>query len=80
MKKEILEKVLSVRKNIMLSGDIATGKSSNVVSPIINEIIDNLNRIIRSIYDREKRRKIQLNIKLRDSLWILDIKYIIFMN
>lgn len=40
MKKEILVNVLNANKNIIVSGDIDTGKSSNVINPLINEMIN----------------------------------------
>lgn len=40
MKKEILEKVLDSKKNLIVSGDISTGKTLNVLFPLVKEIID----------------------------------------
>ena len=41
MKKEILEKMLNSKKNLIVSGDISTGKTENVVFPVVEEIINN---------------------------------------
>ena len=41
MKREILEKVYNTRKSIIVEGDIASGKTTNVLFPIVNNIIDN---------------------------------------
>ena len=71
MKKEILEKVLSVRKNIMISGDIATGKSSNVVSPIINEIINNKESLL--ILDTKEEYIKEYYRKLKDNEYKIEI-------
>lgn len=40
MKKEILEKMLDSKKNLIVSGDISTGKTLNVLFPVVKEIID----------------------------------------
>ena len=37
MKKEILEKVLDSKKNLIVSGDISTGKTLNVLFPLVKE-------------------------------------------
>ena len=71
MKKEILEKVLNVRKNIMISGDIATGKSSNVVSPIINEIINNKESLL--ILDTKEEYIKEYYRKLKDNEYKIEI-------
>ena len=39
MKKEILEKVLNSKKNLIVSGDMSTGKTTNVLFPLVKEII-----------------------------------------
>lgn len=41
MKKEILEKMLDSKKNLIVSGDISTGKTKNVLFPFVEEIINN---------------------------------------
>lgn len=40
MKKEILEKVCNSKKNLIVSGDKATGKTLNVLFPLVREIIE----------------------------------------
>lgn len=40
MKKEWLEKVLNAHKNLMIEGDVATGKTTNILFPIVENAID----------------------------------------
>ena len=40
MKKEILEKVCNSKKNLIVSGATATGKTSSVLFPLVREIIE----------------------------------------
>lgn len=40
MKKEILEKMLDSKKNLIVSGDISAGKTLNVLFPLVKEMID----------------------------------------
>ena len=40
MKKEMLEKVLNAHKNLIIEGDVASGKSANVLFPIVDNAID----------------------------------------
>jgi type IV secretion system protein VirD4 len=40
MKKEMLEKVLNAHKNLIIEGDIASGKTTNVLFPIIDNVIE----------------------------------------
>lgn len=46
MKKEILEKMLDSKKNLIVSGDISTGKTKNVLFPFVEEIINNNQSIL----------------------------------
>ncbi len=41
MKQEILEKVLNARKNLIIQGDVASGKTTNVLFPIVDNAIKN---------------------------------------
>ena len=41
MKKEILEKVLNANKNLIVDGEISSGKTTNVLLPIVGEKIKN---------------------------------------
>ena len=41
MKKEMLEKVLNARKNLIVEGDIASGKTTNVLFPVVDNAIEN---------------------------------------
>ena len=40
MKEEILEKIVNTHKNFLIEGDVSSGKTTNVLFPIVNEIID----------------------------------------
>lgn len=40
MKKEMLEKVLNAHKNLIVEGDVASGKTTNVLFPIVENAID----------------------------------------
>lgn len=40
MKKEMLERVLKAHKNLIVEGDIASGKSANVLFPIVENAIE----------------------------------------
>lgn len=41
MKKEILEKLVETHKNILVSGDLQTGKTRKIIKPLVNELIFN---------------------------------------
>ena len=41
MKKEMLEKVLNAHKNLIVEGDVASGKTTNVLFPVVENAIDN---------------------------------------
>ena len=40
MKNEMLEKVLNAHKNLIVEGDVASGKTTNVLFPIVENAID----------------------------------------
>ena len=40
MKKEILKEMLNSKKNLIVSGDISSGKTSNVLFPLVEEAIN----------------------------------------
>jgi len=40
MKKEMLEKVYNAQKNIIVSGDMATGKTTSVLFPLVDKMIE----------------------------------------
>ena len=40
MKKELLESVLNAHKNLIVERDIASGKSKNVLFPIVDNAIE----------------------------------------
>lgn len=40
MKKEILEKVYNSKKNLIVAGDISTGKTTNILYPLVDKITD----------------------------------------
>ncbi len=41
MKKEMLEKVLNAHKNLIVEGDVASGKTTNVLFPVVDKAIEN---------------------------------------
>lgn len=40
MKKEILEKVYNAKKNIIVSGDMSTGKTTSILFPLVDKMIE----------------------------------------
>lgn len=46
MKREILEKVLSANKNLIVDGEISSGKTTNVLLPIVGEKIKNKENLV----------------------------------
>ena len=40
MKKELLEKVYSMQKNLIVDGDISTGKTTSVLFPLVDKMIE----------------------------------------
>lgn len=40
MKKEVLEKIFNARKNLIIEGDIESGKTANVLFPVVEDIIE----------------------------------------
>ncbi|UKI57918.1 MAG: hypothetical protein L6V81_00065 [Clostridium sp.] len=45
MKKEIIEKLLNSKKNLIVSGDISSGKTLNVLFPLVEEIINRSQKV-----------------------------------
>lgn len=76
MKKEILEKVLNANKNLIIDGDIATGKTTNVLFPIVDGLIDKKENLfildskeefLNCYYDKLKEEKYNIIIiNMRD--------------
>lgn len=76
MKEEMLEKVLNAHKNLIVEGDIASGKSTNVLFPIVDNaiekkeslfIIDSKEEYINRYYDKLKANNYNIIIlNLRD--------------
>lgn len=76
MKKEMLEKVLNAHKNLIVEGDIASGKSANVLFPIVDNaiekkeslfILDSKEEYINRYYDKLKSNNYNtIIINLRD--------------
>lgn len=76
MKEEMLEKVLSAHKNLIIEGDIASGKSTNVLFPIVDNaiekkeslfILDSKEEYINRYYDKLKANNYNIIIlNLRD--------------
>ncbi len=76
MKKEMLEKVLNAHKNLIVEGDVASGKSANVLLPIVDNaiekkeslfILDSKEEYINRYYDKLKSNNYNtIIINLRD--------------
>lgn len=76
MKEEMLEKVLNAHKNLIVEGDIASGKSTNVLFPIVDNaiekkeslfILDSKEEYINKYYDKLKANNYNIIIlNLRD--------------
>ncbi len=76
MKNEMLEKVLNAHKNLIVEGDVASGKSANVLFPIVDSIIekkeslfilDSKEEYINRYYDKLKANNYNtIVINLRD--------------
>lgn len=65
MKKEILEKVLSANKNLIVDGEILSGKTSNVLLPIVGEKIKNKESLI--ILDSKEEYLNKYSKELKDN-------------
>lgn len=76
MKEEMLEKVLNAHKNLIVEGDIASGKSTNVLFPIVDNaiekkeslfILDSKEEYVNKYYDKLKANNYNIIIlNLRD--------------
>ena len=76
MKNEILEKVLNAHKNLIVTGDIASGKTTNILFPIVDNainnkeclfILDSREEYINKYYDKLKENNYNIVIlNLRD--------------
>lgn len=76
MKNEILEKVLNAHKNLIVTGDVASGKTTNVLFPIVDNainkkeslfILDSREEYINKYYDKLKENNYNIVIlNLRD--------------
>ena len=76
MKNEILEKVLKAHKNLIVTGDVASGKTTNVLFPIVDNainnkeslfILDSREEYINKYYDKLKENNYNIVIlNLRD--------------
>lgn len=76
MKNEMLEKVLNAHKNLIVEGDVASGKSANVLFPIVENaiekkeslfILDSKEEYINRYYDKLKSNNYNtIIINLRD--------------
>ncbi len=40
MKKELLEKIINLSKNVIVEGDVSSGKTTNVMFPIVEKIVE----------------------------------------
>ena len=41
MRKEIIDKIYNSNKNLIVNGDISSGKTTNVMFPLVEEVIEN---------------------------------------
>lgn len=95
MKEEMLEKVLNAHKNLIVEGDVASGKSTNILFPIVENaierkeslfILDSKEEYINRYYDKLKLNNYNtVIINLRDmdksEGWNpLEYPYILFKN
>jgi len=64
MKKEILEKVLNSPKNLIVEGDIQSGKTANVLFPIVDDIIEKQESFL--VLDAKEEYIHQYSQKLKD--------------
>ena len=83
MKNEILEKVLNAHKNLIITGDVASGKTTNVLFPIVDNainkkeslfILDSREEYINKYYDKLKENNyniVILNLRDMDTFKIL---------
>ena len=46
MKKEILKSVFGAHKNLIVTGDVSTGKTTKVIMPLVDEMIENEQSIV----------------------------------
>lgn len=65
MKKEMLEKVLNAHKNLIVEGDVASGKTTNVLFPVVENAIENKESLFildsREEYVNRYYEKLKLN-------------------
>ena len=54
MKNEMLEKVHNAQKNVIVTGDIATGKTTSVLFPLVDKIIEQ-NESLMILESKEKK-------------------------
>lgn len=71
MKQELLEKILKSKKNLIVNGDLSSGKTSNVLLPITDEliklnesllIIDNKEEYLNNFYEKLKEKNYNIII------------------
>lgn len=46
MRKEIIDKIYNSNKNLIVNGDISSGKTTNVMFPLVEEMIENSESLI----------------------------------
>ena len=40
MKREVLDRIYNSRKNLLVTGDMAVGKTTNVLFPLVDDVIN----------------------------------------
>ena len=95
MKKELLEKVLKSKKNLIVNGDLSSGKTSNVLLPITDEliklnesllIIDNKEEYLDTFYEKLKEKNYNIiivnfkNLEKSEGWNPLDIPYKLYKS
>ena len=83
MKREVLEEIINSQKNLIVDGDVASGKTTNVLFPLVDEminkkesmfILDSREEYINEYYDKLKENDyniITINLRQQDKLWYL---------
>lgn len=76
MKREVLEEIINSQKNLIVDGDVASGKTTNVLFPLVDEminkkesmfILDSREEYINEYYDKLKENDYNIiTINLRD--------------
>lgn len=75
MKKELLEKLINSKKNLIVSGDVSSGKTSNVMFPLVKEKIEQKQSLVILDAKEEYLNKFYDDLKKNDyNIVILNLK------